>query len=231
MSADKWMAWIERAPSLVKITPAALGDALAGFPLEPKQGMEWLARALQGAMLFTGPLLPELQRPESGEHVLIRLGTETERRTKYRELSKKAGSLAAAISQHRDLIRYTIMTDEEFDALRAKLEETATLFEKVAMVTQPSGPRHRERRARANRIDCAYTVSAIFQLAFEVEPYWNDWPGSDGGPWPDFYQRLALLAFGETKTRDLRGIMKEARRRDLAERATFADGIIPEYPL
>jgi hypothetical protein len=75
----------------------------------------------------------------------------------------------------------------------------------------------------------AFALSPVFELAFDRKPAVNKWPDRDGGPWPDFFQRVALLALGERKTSNLHDVLKQARRMDMFCRVTFSPGQLPEY--
>lgn len=230
MSEDDWQAWIVSTPSLAKITSQELASALEGFPLTPRRSIEWLARALQGALLFTGPLLPEMRHPETEGPCLLQLGSPTQLRDRYVELATRADEFATVLNANLDLIRHTVMSDEALAELLTQVGQAALAFNQRATDANPSKPRFRSKRARADRVDFARALAPVFRLGFEREPTWNDWPGSEGGPWPDFYQRIAKLVFGEEKTKDLRSVLKDARRQEWTEES-FSPGQLPEYPL
>jgi hypothetical protein len=68
----------------------------------------------------------------------------------------------------------------------------------------------------------------IYHLAFEKEPTVNNWETAKSfGPWWDFYSRVIDLAF-KKNVLNPKAVLKEARRRDKANRVRFGPGIIPD---
>lgn len=233
MSSDVWVPFIRREPTLRKLTVEAVTLALDGFEMEPRQGVEWLARAMQGALLFILPGMRSLDPLAVSTDIEILVAPSAwESRDAYRELTDRAESFWLAITKHGELLRSTVLGPHEYGALERQLEELVSEFREWSTAEPtPPPPRWRDSRARAKRIERAKVLSPVYELAFEVVPAVNSWPESNGGPWPDFYQRIVGLAFNEHKTPDLHGILKEARRIDRSQRVKFNPGIIPEFPL
>lgn len=223
-----WDAWIARSP-LAAITPAAVSQALDGFPLEPRQGVEWLARAIQGALLFHFPFISAMNN-DHGECCVITVPNATEAKRIYGQLSKAADDLFAGILRNSELLAYSLTTPERYAEIHDQVEQIATLFAEAATNTAKLQPRWRQKRAREERITIAATLAPVFELAFERTPAVDSWPDSDGGPWPDFCRRILSLALGEQKTLDYwRDVAKQARRMDCLNRVTFAPGQLAEY--
>ena len=228
MSDDfPWEDWIGRSSALAKFTPAALRSSLIGFSLQPKQGMDWLARALQGALCFHFPFLPE-ESPITGECVVIKIPNATEAKRSYGELSKAAEALFAAVIRNSELLAHRLTTPKEYAEICSQVERIAALFADAANDAVACKQRWRGKRAREDRIQMATAVAPIFELAFDRKPAVNN-RSDDGGPWPDFCRRVSSIASPEQQSAGYwRDIAKSARQMDLLRRGPFAPGQIPE---
>lgn len=223
-----WDSWIARSP-LAALDVAAVSAALDGFPLVPQQGIGWLARAIQGALLFHFPFISQMEN-DKGEPCVITLPKATQARAIYGKLSKAADALLVEIIRNSDLLAYGLMTPERYGALLSAVEQAAVALGSAARTDKRLPPRWRQRRAREERVQIAATLAPVFELAFDRTPAVDNWPDSDGGPWPDFCRRILSLALSEQKTLDYwRDIAKQARGMDNLNRVTFAPGQVPEY--
>lgn len=235
MSADwsegEWRQWIERSPSLVKITPAALAQALEGFPVQARRGTEWLARAIQGALLFTFPALRGQSHPETGECCVITVPNATEQKKIYGDLHKAADDLLAAIYRNSDLLAYSLATPQRYAEIVKQLERMSGLFADAAD-RKPLPPRWRQKRVSEDLVQMATVLAPVFAMAFEKEPTvdnFDNWKERHAGSWPDFFQRIMLLVTSDCGGISyFRSICKKARRLDLLHRVTFAPGQLPE---
>lgn len=232
MSGLDWREWIARAPSLAKITPDALSEALEGFRLGiPAPGLPWLARAIQGALVLSVPVLKEVESPVTGECCVVTVPNKTAARKIYRGISAKADAFLVELYKNSDLLTLRLFDDQAFSSLVGEVERAKEVFSTASEESERLPPRWRDARKRADRVERATLLSPVFELAYGREPTVNTFPGSDGGPWPDFYQRIASLAFDDDNIADRDAVLKEARKADLLFRVTFADGQLPEYPL
>jgi hypothetical protein len=112
------------------------------------------------------------------------------------------------------------------------LDWLAVFLRRAGMRLEVNGPNWRLADRREQRVFRAQCLSVVFARAFDLEPTVNTWEtAKTRGPWPDFYQRVVRLAFGENVTPNLETVLDEARRRDLDHRVSFASGIIPDEPL
>lgn len=232
MSEDKWQIWIERSAPLARVTPDALARALDGFRLdEPKPGWPWLARAIQGALLFTVPALQNLESPVTGECCVVTVPNATQARKIHQRIAGKASGLLAELISNSDLLSHNPLTPSTLCNLIGEVERAAEALAQAAQEAPRLPSRWRDARVRTDRIERATLLSPVYEAAYGKEPTLNAYPGSDGGPWPDFYQRIVALVFDDDRIDDRDFVLKKARKSDRLLRVTFGEGIIPEYPL
>lgn len=230
-------------PTIARLTEAAVVEALDGFPLQPMQGMAWLARAIQGALYVS--LANATDGPERQSN--------TDNKAELERLSQGALKLWGKLAQRSDgadsalwdfawrrwdgeggkqVDGVSIGEPSDYKAFGQAVRQLEWLaaFMLEAAKTQPAqAAKWRQAERREIRVWRAHCLSPIFETAFGVEATINTWPGNDGGHWRDFYQRIVALAFGEKATPDWEGVLDEARRRHKAHNVTFADGVIPDY--
>jgi hypothetical protein len=230
-------------PTIAKLTVAAVAEALDEFPLQPKRGMAWLARAIQGALyvsLGNASDGPERQSNTDNRAELERLSQGALKLWgKLAARSDGADSALWRFAWHRwdgeggkqvDGISIGEPSDyRAFGEAVRQLEWLAAFVREAAKVQPAQAAKWRQAERREIRVWRAHCLSPIFETAFGVEAAINTWPGNDGGPWRDFYQRIVALAFNEKATPDWEGVLDEARRRHKTDRVTFADGVIPDY--
>ncbi len=96
-------------------------------------------------------------------------------------------------------------------------------------------PRWRDSERRKQRIRFANEVAPVFEEAFGRDATVNNWVDDagnpSGGPWPDYFNRIACLAFQIERIPDLLGLLKVARQERLrserqqlpAEKGDFED--------
>jgi hypothetical protein len=235
--ADLHIRLMLTEPTIAKLTEQAVTDVLDGFPLQPNQSMAWLARAIQGA------LYASLHNASDGPERQSNADT----RKELEKLASRASELWLAIQQRSDAADSAAWDFafrnwsgdgpmdgdpqapwNRFNAALAQLEWLARFMRGAAEAQSSQAPKWRQTERREQRICRAQCLSPIYETAFGVEPTVNTWLGNDGGPWRDFYQRIVAFAFGEQATPDWEGVLDEARRRDRAQRVTFAPGVIPD---
>jgi len=230
-------------PSIAKLTEAAVGKALEGFALTPQPDMAWLARAIQGALLYTLGNASDAPERQSNKKTKAELKKLASRASKLRlAIQQRSGAADSELFEYArsqwdggggaDVLGVTIGEPSlyrAFQAAQAQLDWLPDFLLLAANGVKPqSGPWQTSER-REKRIERAQCLSPIYEMAFGAAPTVNTWPGQNGGPWPDFYQRIVALAFGELLTPDAEGVLDEARRRDKNERVIFEPGIIPDY--
>ena len=223
MSADKLNPFIQRQPSLARITGQSVAAALADIPLEPRQGFDWLARAIQGVLLMTLPPDPIGCEQVSGMEP-IEL-TRTAMRDTARHAKADIETAYAAIVRNRDMIS----RDEALDAERALERVLGSIAPLVEM--KPSPPRENDTRRFEMNVERAYFLAPLFEMAFDDNATVNEWPDALSGHWSEFYRRIVRLTFDEN-VRNVRDVLKKARKMQLRfGPVEFSAGIIPEYPL
>lgn len=231
MSGLDWDAWIERSPSLARITPAALYHELAGFPLEAKQGTEWLARAIQGSLCLTFRFLPETSYI-TGERVVIRVPNATDAKQSYGKLAKAADDLLQGIARNSELLAYSLSNPERYAEIYNQVKEIAALFAGAAAEAKPCRRGHRLKRAREDRVQMAAALAPVFEMAFDkpaTVDNRDNWQARYSGSWPDFFERISFLVVGDKQKRDYwRDVCKEARSINLLRGVTFAPGQLPK---
>ena len=167
MSEDKWLFWIERQPCLAKLTPDALAEALDGFPLEPPQGMAWLARAIQGVLLHTLPR--ELIGCEEVTAGKVLDPTRAEIKRAARAMRRLTQSFWGGLYKHG------FASGPDFPELERNLERLVSqIAELEEMPADP--PRWRQREARDARTARAENLAVVFELAFGTDATVNNWP-------------------------------------------------------
>lgn len=218
---------IRSDPRSALLTEGAVSDALKGFPLTPKPGMEWLARAIQGALYWSDsdPFTSGCNEPEPWPE------SNTEAKENIQKLAQNAEDLFAGLLKHYWEFENILGPNGRFQDAIEELEWLAAGLSEAAAAWPKARPRGRETATRKQRIHRAACLSPVFEMAFDCIPAVNNWPESDGGPWRDFYQRIVRLAFGEVKTPDWKGVLKVARWQDSRNRVTFPPGYLPDYPL
>lgn len=228
-------------PCIAKLTEPAVAAALEGFPLTPVTGMAWLARAIQGALyvsLHNASDGPERQSNAETKAELHRLATHASRL--WLEIQERSAAGETALWDYAwdnwhgegSFDADPDNDDRRFHSALAQLDWLSQFMRRAAesLPDQPKGP-WRQSERRQQRILRAHCLSPIYETAFATEATVNTWPGANGGPWPDFYQRIVALAFDERSVPDLEGVLDEARRRHKAAKVEFAAGIIPDFPL
>ncbi|MDP9424013.1 MAG: hypothetical protein M3Q19_14490 [Pseudomonadota bacterium] len=228
-------------PTVARITEAVVGEALEGFELEPVAPTWWIARAVQGALYCT------LKNVEEGPE----RQSNAETRDDLADLAKRAGDLWKDIAERSPAVDDALWwaavrrwegeesdfasANSEYSSLvsnLAYLDRLASFLTKAANDMEPQrGPWRNAERHRL-RVERAHYLSPVFELAYDRKARVDDWPMSKSlGPWPDFYQRIVSVAFGERVTPNLREVVKEGSRRHKNDKVEFAPGIIPDWPL
>lgn len=193
--------------------------------------MPWLARAIQGALALTIPVMRDLESPVTGECMVRTIPNSTDAKRIYRKIANKARDLLGDILANQELLRFKLGEPEAFSSLVREIEKATEALSEAADSTDSLPPRWRQKRLRDDRIERATLLSPVYELAYGRKPAVNAYPDSDGGPWPDFYTRIVSLVFDDHDVDDRDGMLKEARRIDALSRVTFAPGQMPEYPL
>ena len=231
-------------PTIAALTEAAVTEALGGFSLQPQQGMAWLARAIQGALyvsLGNASDGPSRQSNTDNKAELERLANGALKL--WGQLFGRSDGADSALwnfAWHRwngeggedmgdGIVMGQPLDYKAFGEAVGQLEWLAGFMRDAAKVQPAQAAKWRQAERRELRIQRAHSLSPIYETAFGVEATINTWPGNDGGPWRDFYQRIVALAFGELVTPDWEGVLDEARRRHKANRVTFAAGVVPDY--
>ncbi|MCH8616541.1 hypothetical protein LZ016_10570 [Sphingomonas sp. SM33] len=230
-------------PRIARLTQTAVATALAGFRLDPLRELKWVARAIQGALYTSLRSADEsAERPSNADtrDELLKLSTQAAKL--WAALVERSDAADSAIWDHAfgrwtgeggvEVDGISIGEPTEYGKFReavSHVEALAGLLRRSADELKPQVPNWRRAEQREERIFRAQCLSPIYQSAFGQEPTVNTWPGTKSlGPWPDFYQRIVSMAFGEQATPDLEGVLDEARRRDKMFRVTFAAGVIPD---
>lgn len=233
---------LDTEPRLARITEEALRVALDGFPLQPKQGMGWLTRAVRGALYVS-------LSPPGDEH--DRQGNSATRDDLF-ALAEKVSRAWLALSDRDDTTDAALFdyawhgwqsrpTGDQpgdppdwrrFQEAVEHMDWLGVFLRRAGMMLEAQRPNWRLSEQREERVFRAQCLSVVFVRAFALEPTVNTWEtAKTRGPWPDFYQRVVRLAFGENVTPNLETVLDEARRRDLDHRVSFAAEIIPDEPL
>jgi hypothetical protein len=222
-------------PRLAAITIDSVAAAVRDFPLPLHESIEWLTRAIQGA------LLASLSSEEEGSQRQSNSDTQKE----LALLSQKARTLWAAVFQRSNGAdraifdhAYSISPDHclAFSEAVAHVDWLADFLLDAAKAQEPQRPKWRAAAEREDRIRRAQFLSPVFERAFSAMATINTWDidarpkhrASSYGHWADFYQRIASMAFGDHAPLDLEGVLDEARRRQKSHRVTFEPGVLPE---
>ena len=108
-----------------------------------------------------------------------------------------------------------------FLAAASELEWLAGFLEDASAGIPRQPARWLETEQYERRVIHAYCLSSVFERSFELKAAVISWKGSPEGPWPDFFQRIMLLAFDEAKTPNIEKVLDEARRRHSANGVLF----------
>lgn len=226
-------------PRIARITEQLVADALRDFRLTPVRSQAWLTRAIQ--IHLRKSLTPACDGPSRQENKVT-----------HQELIKAADKLVRAqralegLSDAADSAVWHYTWSAWSDApvgevtgsapayhslqqMREALDDHANRLREAAAELDKQGPNWRRAIEREERIRRAHYLAPVFEEAFEVEASINTWGGAPTlGLWPDFYQRIVAMAFSEHATPDLVPVLKEARRRHVAERAVFDLGNVAD---
>lgn len=222
---------------LFGVTPESVAAALNRFPLKSARDMTWLARAIRGALYVS--------LGDPGE-----TAANADIRDELFALANKAGDAWLALSQRSQsadnaIFDYTWHGWQDaprngdlaeppehiaFAEAVASLEGLSVFLRRAGMLLEVQRPNWRRADLREERIWRAQCLSVVFELAFpgHVATVVSHRLDGSAGNWPDFYQTVVGLAFGERATPDLKGVLKEARRRNKLNGVSFEAGILPD---
>jgi len=103
-----------------------------------------------------------------------------------------------------------------FEAAVNELEWLAGFLKNAALATEGQGVRWRESVERKLRIERGQLLAFVFEAAYGKGISINNWPTDSKAksptPFMHFYQQVVGLFLGETETKDLPRILKEARK-------------------
>jgi len=234
-------------PRIQRITDRSVAEALKGFPLEPKHGCKWLARAIQGALHFSMRWGGEPARPSNVEVRDEVSGYAESVLAAWLALSQRTDAADSALWDYAfrnwsgegdEVLNHLIVESppsyRHFDEAMAHLEWLAGYLRRSSAAQEPQKPNWRRAEGREERIMRGQCLSIVYELAFDTAPTLSRWPTSKSlGNWADFYQRIVALVFDERATPNVEDVLREARRRQTAEstRVVFAPGILPDKPL
>lgn len=217
---------------LGRLTPEAVAEILAAIELQPKQGLPWLVRAMQGA-LFASLTPANLSGNRRANHEI---------RDELFAAAKPLSEAVRLISQRSREFDNAVwdasyhgfhpegLADEPpdhrtyTDAIH-HIEWLAVFLRRAGMMLETQKPQWTRAALLEERICRAQCLSSVYAMAFDREPTVNTWEtAKDLGPWSWFYQETVSLVFGEHATPNLLEVLKEARRRDRLERVLFVPG-------
>lgn len=101
------------------------------------------------------------------------------------------------------------------------IPEMASFMREAAnrLLNRGDPPRWRDSERRKQRISFANELAPVFEEAFGRDATVNNWTDDagvpNGGPWPDYFNRIACLAFQVERIPDLLGLLKVARQERL----------------
>ena len=209
-------------------TAERLGNALRDFrlPLVEGASIDWLATAVRRILSMVTPApggMPEnlLSNADKREKLAALAG---HLKAVWDEIDKLENDTLAALSAG--------MNDSSWESFSIGLDYLKFMGEAVddcATGLVKDGAKWRSTAKRAMRVRQAWYLSPVYTQAFGRQPTWTDPRGdgaSDNGPWADFYQRVILVAEGESIP-DLRGVLKEARNRHKTSPVCYPETFIP----
>jgi hypothetical protein len=230
---------IDADARLFGVTPEAVAKALDGFPLKCGRGSDWLALAIRNALYVS------LDNPHDASRA-----PNADTRDELFALADKVSGAWKALADRSQPADNAIFdyawhgwrgapTGEwfaeppehaAFQEAIGKMDGIATFLRRAGMLLEVQAPQWRQSEKREERIWRAQCLSVVFELAYPGHSATITSHRLDGshGNWPDFYQKVVGLAFGEKGTPNLREVLKEARRRHKANGVRFAPGIIPD---
>jgi hypothetical protein len=234
-------------PPIARLTEETIASALLDFPLEASPGLNWLARAIQGALHFSIRWGGDPDRPSNVEIRDELHGFADNLSALWLSLSQRSNAADDALWDYafrnwshegdevlNHLIAETPPSYRRFGEAIAQLGWLAGYLRRASAAQEPQKPNWRRAEGREERIMRAQCLSIVYEFAFDAAPTLNRWPTSKSlGNWADFYQRIVALAFDEKATPNLEDVLREARRRQTADatRVVFAPGILPDKPL
>lgn len=240
----EFLSFIGRDELLPKVTPIAVGDALLTFPHDTAPGVTlgWLAMAVRRSLAFTIPNASE--GPGRKENAEIRRELEALADTvqsawvKVFERSSEADGQVwdHAFRNWEGANALAARDDPAFDYSRFQralghMDWLASLLRQAARETEKQmGPwrSSEEKRLRTMR---GHVLAPIFEVAFGQPATANNWPsGKEVGktPFMEFYQRMVELAFDETSTPNISGVLKDACKLHRQDPVEWVEGIIPK---
>ncbi|MCW1403266.1 hypothetical protein OKA06_13380 [Novosphingobium sp. MW5] len=203
------------------VTADALRLALSEYSIDPAKGKgwEWLARAVKIAFTCSTPY-SALNDDHHGNAPI---------RDKFLGLGKRAVELAKDLEVLSDEERRIIdnVFNEEARAIMATTIPHVTFLgeslEIIAGALKVPQGKWKSSAARELRVRQAHYLSPIFEAAFGRSATVNDRPGAnDLGPWATFFLLVAEVATLEPVA-SLREVLKEARRRHMANPIRYPD--------
>ena len=217
------------------ITSESLCAALKGFPLRLADGVthDWFLRSLidrlvdarMAESLWDDAALPPYSERSQALEKLAKQAAELATRLDsqfgprhlgFRSFKKSAdemwdeGDWSGMLSDRARLSKAL----SELRWLSATLKSTAGYFS--FKHNENHKPRWRQKNTRHVRVARGICLAYVFEAGFGKKITVNDWTGGSGRArkpthFMDFYQRIVSLAFEDKATRDLSGVLKEAR--------------------
>jgi hypothetical protein len=209
-------------PWVQRITLKRIGAAMEGFalPFAPEWNLERLTFAIQGiAQVGRG-------KPPQGDADAIKelLGLAERARQLRADLGRMGETAELAVFwevwRSLDAVQKDGHLDQERDVhplILHPLETIANVLSRAAsqMASQrKQTSRWRDKYAQDRRVAFAIHLAPIFSEAFDTPARATNW-GQDFGkehPWPDFFRRIHMELFPETRRLNLAEVLQEALR-------------------
>lgn len=217
MAKSFWERMIA-ASSIGELTVQDLNEGLKGFSL-PVDRLERLLADVQLAVVRSERSeVPDNQASkkklrsvakslQSASRKLATLDASTLRwidlaaRSRSPDPGRKSGGMAPPVFP--DLERFIGLSDQ--------LRWAEDLLIESSSIVSGQSPRWREREPRDRLKRLAVELAPVFEACTKKRATINNWAeGASLGPWPDFFARITILAFGPQSFRDIRGVLTEA---------------------
>lgn len=208
------------------LTGRELETALSGFRLEIDRGrtIDWLAAGVRRILSIVSP------RPDGMPDQLM---SNAAKRDALKSLAARAKALSDDLADldNDTVSNLSLLLDDSgwqiFWSTAQKLEFMADVMRLCGERLVEDQTKWRSAAKRELRVRQAHYLSPLYERAYGRDATFVDRDNAkDPGPWSDFFARMIMLAEGE-KVPDLRGVLKEARRRHRENPIQYPETFIP----
>ena len=233
----------EESQVLNRISSRSVATALDGFALKPQCSYDQLALAIQEALRISILMTRDVSwatSTDSNRHG-PRGGPERQGRSITRKelnrLADDASHFLSLLNRRSDEASQVLWwhafwkkpnedtpqpsEHDRFLKLLGEMNWLADFIRSAAHNLEPDRPKFRSRERFEQRVFHAQFLATVFEWAFEKPSTVISWWESLEGPWPDFFERIACLAFDKPNVPNLEKVLHEARRRHKASGPLF----------